>query len=175
MLLTLIIAATIGQQPAWYPISNCPEWQGFGFVRSNNVITPQRWRQTANPGVEWIADGDQVPDGYTKVQDRTGAIGDPYGFVNWLCAQRAAVGLPGVTWDDGMAGAAAANNALQVVYGIGHWTMAGATRQNSAAMEWPGFLNAWLGSPGHRAALLDPTIRWVGLAGSGIYWTFSAR
>ena len=25
-----------------------------------------------------------------------------------------------------------------------------------------------------RAALLDPTIRWIGLAGYGAYWTFNA-
>ena len=32
----------------------------------------------------------------------------------------------------------------------------------------------WMNSPAHRAALLDPTIRWIGLAGSGAYWTFNA-
>ena len=33
----------------------------------------------------------------------------------------------------------------------------------------------WLGSPAHRAALLDPSIRWIGIAGLGAYWTFNAR
>ncbi len=175
MLMTLILAATIGQSPTWHPISNYPEWEGFGRIRSNNVITPQRWRLIADRSVEFIKDGDPVPTGYVKVQNRVMATGDSYGFVSWLCAQRAAVGLPSVSWDEEMAQAAAANNSLQVVHGIGHWTMAGARRQNSAWMQYPDLLTAWMNSPGHRAALLDPTVRWVGIAFSGAYATFSAR
>jgi uncharacterized protein YkwD len=32
----------------------------------------------------------------------------------------------------------------------------------------------WMASPAHRAALLDPTIRFVGIAGAGAYWTYNA-
>jgi uncharacterized protein YkwD len=32
----------------------------------------------------------------------------------------------------------------------------------------------WLNSPAHRAALLDPTIRWIGLAVYGGFWTLNA-
>ena len=32
----------------------------------------------------------------------------------------------------------------------------------------------WMNSPAHRAALLDPTIRAIGIAGLGAYWTFNA-
>jgi uncharacterized protein YkwD len=31
-----------------------------------------------------------------------------------------------------------------------------------------------MGSPAHRAALLDPTIQWIGIAAYGAYWTFNA-
>ncbi len=175
MLMTLILVATIGQSPSWHPISNYPEWEGFGRIRSNNVITPQRWRLIADRSVEWIADGDVIPEGYIKVQDRVGTTGDQFGFVNWLSATRAAYGLPGVIWDEGMAQASAANNALQIAYGMGHYGMFGARRQNVAQMAWPALLDAWLASPGHRSALLDPTVQFVGIAVSGWFWTFSAR
>ena len=43
---------------------------------------------------------------------------------------------------------------------------------------WPGaFANIgsmWMNSPAHRAALLDPTISAIGIAGLGAYWTFNA-
>ncbi len=159
--------------PAWYASENYPGWEGFG-VPQNGLLEPQRWRRIEDHAVEYIRDGDPVPDGYTKIEAPS-QPGDPFGFVAWLNGQRAAVGLAGVAWDQSMANAAAINNSYQVVYGMGHHAMAGARRQNAAMMAWPGFLTAWLGSAGHRAALLDPGIHWVGLAGSGIYWTFSAR
>jgi hypothetical protein len=32
----------------------------------------------------------------------------------------------------------------------------------------------WLASPPHAAALLDPSIRVIGIAGMGAFWTFNA-
>ncbi len=74
-----------------------------------------------------------------------------------------------------MADAAATNNSFQVIYGMGHHAMAGARRQNAAVMSYPALLYAWLASPGHRSALLDPTITHVGIAFAGAYCTFSGR
>jgi hypothetical protein len=39
---------------------------------------------------------------------------------------------------------------------------------------FPGIESMWLASPAHRAALLDPTISFIGLAGAGAWWTFNA-
>jgi hypothetical protein len=51
--------------------------------------------------------------------------------------------------------------------------MGPARRQNSAmGAGFPGAM--WMGSPAHRAALLDPTISWIGIAAAGAYWTFNA-
>jgi uncharacterized protein YkwD len=172
MFLTLIVAATISQTPAWHLSSNYPGWQGYGTIK-NGILDPQRWRRTDDLNVEYIRDGNPVPEGYIKIEQQTG---DSLGFVAWLNGQRTSVGLSPVMWNEGMANAAAINNSYQVIYGIGHHAMAGARRQNaSASMEYPALLYAWLASPGHRSALLDPTIQWVGIAFSGVYVTFSAR
>ena len=67
------------------------------------------------------------------------------------------------------------NNDHQASRGIGHFVMGPATRQNSAMGGYPGIESMWMASPAHRAALLDPTIRWIGIAGLGAYWTFNAN
>jgi uncharacterized protein YkwD len=100
--------------------------------------------------------------------------GDPYGFTAWLNATRAAYGLPAVGYDPNLAGWAAMNNNHQASYGIGHFVMGPARRQNSAMGGFPGIESMWMASPAHAAALLDPTIRWIGIAGWGAYWTFNA-
>jgi len=52
--------------------------------------------------------------------------------------------------------------------------MGSARRQNSAmGAGFPGAM--WMASPAHRAALLDPTISWIGIAAAGAYWTFNAN
>jgi len=99
---------------------------------------------------------------------------DPYGFTQWLNATRASYGLPAVGYDPNLSNWAAVNNAQQNARGIGHYVMGPARRQNSAMGGFSSIGQMWMNSPAHRAALLDPTIRWIGIAGSGLYWTFNA-
>jgi uncharacterized protein YkwD len=101
--------------------------------------------------------------------------GDPYGFIGWLNATRASYGLPAVGYDPNLSSWAAVNNSHQAARGIGHFVMGPARRQNSAMGGFPGIESMWMASPAHRAALLDPTIRWIGIAGLGAYWTFNAN
>jgi uncharacterized protein YkwD len=100
--------------------------------------------------------------------------GDPYGFVAWLNATRAQYGLGAVGYDPNLTNWAAMNNNQQVSRGIGHYVMGPARRQNSAMGNYASIGAMWMSSPGHRAALLDPTISFVGIAGAGAYWTFNA-
>jgi uncharacterized protein YkwD len=98
---------------------------------------------------------------------------DPYGFLNWLNGVRASYGLCLVGYDANLSNWAAMNNNAQLASGLGHFVMGPARRQNSAwNTGFPGPM--WMASPGHRAALLDPTIQWIGIATAGAYWTFSA-
>jgi uncharacterized protein YkwD len=104
----------------------------------------------------------------------TAPAGDPYGFTAWLNATRTAYGLPAVGYDPNLESWAAMNNSHQASQGIGHFVMGPARRQNSAMGGFPGVESMWMASPAHRAALLDPTIRWIGIAAYGAYWTFNA-
>jgi uncharacterized protein YkwD len=101
-------------------------------------------------------------------------VGDPYGFTGWLNSTRAAYGLPAVGYDPNLESWAAMNSAQQASSGIGHFVMGPARRQNSAMGGFPGIESMWMASPAHRAALLDPTIQWIGIASYGAYWTFNA-
>lgn len=96
-------------------------------------------------------------------------------FLSWLNATRARYGLPAVGYDPNLASWAAANSAAQTRLGLGHHVMGPARRQNSAMGGAGSLASMWMNSPAHRAALLDPSIRWIGLAGVGAYWTFNAR
>ncbi|MHB1560372.1 MAG: CAP domain-containing protein [Isosphaeraceae bacterium] len=99
---------------------------------------------------------------------------DAYGFLSWLNSTRAAYGLSAVGYDANLESWASANNAQQAARGMGHYVMGPARRQNSAMGGFPGVEAMWMASPAHRAALLDPTIQWIGIAGYGAYWTFNA-
>jgi uncharacterized protein YkwD len=99
---------------------------------------------------------------------------DPYGFLSWLNSTRAAYGLPAVGHDPNLSSWAAENNNHQAARGMGHFVMGPARRQNSAFGSFGSIGAMWMNSPAHRAALLDPTIRWMGIAGLGAYWTFNA-
>jgi uncharacterized protein YkwD len=99
---------------------------------------------------------------------------DPYGFLSWLNATRASYGLPAVGHDPNLSGWAAENNNHQAARGMGHFVMGPARRQNAAFGSFGNIGSMWMNSPAHRAALLDPTIRWMGIAGLGAYWTFNA-
>ncbi len=103
------------------------------------------------------------------------SYGDPYGFTQWLNSTRAAYGLPAVGYDPNLESWAAANNSQQAARGMGHYVMGSARRQNSAVGSVANIGAMWMNSPAHRAALLDPTIRAIGIAGLGAYWTFNAN
>ena len=111
----------------------------------------------------------------TTPAEATTTTGDPYGFTGWLNATRAAYGLPAVGHDPNLSSWAAENNNQQAARGMGHFVMGPARRQNSAVGSISNIGSMWMNSPAHRAALLDPTIRWIGIAGLGAYWTFNAN
>ncbi|ODT98541.1 MAG: hypothetical protein ABS79_05695 [Planctomycetes bacterium SCN 63-9] len=100
--------------------------------------------------------------------------GDSYGFLNWLNSVRASYGLSAVGYDPNLESWASVNNGQQNARGMGHHVMGPARRQNSAMGAYPNITTMWMASPAHRAALLDPTIQWIGIAGMGAYWTFNA-
>lgn len=102
------------------------------------------------------------------------ASGDPYGFTAWLNGVRASHGLSAVGYDPSLSAWANANNAQQQSRGMGHHVMGPARRQNSAMGGYASIGGMWMSSPAHQAALLDPTIRMIGIAGLGAYWTFNA-
>ncbi len=104
----------------------------------------------------------------------TTVAGDPYGFVGWLNATRASYGLSAVGYDANLTNWAAMNNDQQAARGMGHFVMGPARRQNSAMGAFANIGSMWMNSPAHRAALLDPTISAIGIAGLGAYWTFNA-
>ena len=102
------------------------------------------------------------------------AYGDPYGFLNWLNSTRAQYGLPAVGLDPNLSNWANVNNGQQQARGMGHHVMGPARRQNSGMGDCSTVSLMWMASPAHRSALLDPSIRWIGIAGLGAYWTFNA-
>jgi uncharacterized protein YkwD len=107
-------------------------------------------------------------------QQPAAPAGDVYGFTNWLNGVRAQYGLPAVGYDANLEAWAQQNNAHQNSRGIGHFVMGPARRQNSAMGNYASIGAMWLSSPAHRAALLDPSIRFIGIAGLGAYWTYNA-
>jgi hypothetical protein len=117
---------------------------------------------SAEPAAGQPAQAAQAPSG-----------NDPYGFMAWLNATRASYGLGAVGYDENLSNWAAMNNSQQQARGLGHFVMGPARRQNSAmGGGFPGGM--WMASGPHRAALLDPTITWFGIAAAGAYWTFNA-
>lgn len=103
--------------------------------------------------------------------------GDPYGFLPLLNGYRASAGLPPVAFDADLAAWASRNNAAQCRRGLGHHVNPNCY-QNCAG-DFAGaahVMQGWVASPGHRANLLEPSIRRVGIAyGPGPYWTLNAR
>ncbi len=111
---------------------------------------------------------------YTQPVAAAATGGDAYGFTNWLNSVRAQYGLSPVGYDAGLENWASVNNAQQASRGMGHFVMGPARRQNCAMGSSASIGSQWMASPAHRAALLDPSITRIGLAGSGSYWTFNA-
>jgi uncharacterized protein YkwD len=103
------------------------------------------------------------------------ATQDPGSFVAWLNGIRARSGLGAVGLDPALSSWAAANNGQQQARGIGHHVMGAARRQNAGMGDFSTVIQKWMASPAHQAALLDPTITQVGIAGLGPYWTFNGR
>jgi hypothetical protein len=97
-------------------------------------------------------------------------------FLGWLNQTRAAYQLPPVEYSAAVEADCHVNNQHQVARGMNHWHMGCHRRQNAAFnLGFPGVEAAWMGSPGHSSALLDPTIRFVGIAWLNGYCTYGAR
>lgn len=122
-----------------------------------------------------------TPSPQTTVQAPTAPSVSPeaaqhdHGFTAWLNSLRASCSLGQVLFDADLSSWAAQNNAHQVSRGMGHFVMGSARRQNSGMGEFSTVCRMWVASPAHLSALLDPTISFVGIAGSGAYWTYNAR
>jgi len=181
------------QQPAtqYYQASYAPRYYQYSYAPQyyQAPSAPQYYQvpQYYQPAgtTQTTADGGQViPASYTvPVAEAPAAqpaqaapaasYGDPYGFLSWLNSTRASYGLGPVGYDQNLSNWAAMNNDQQMARGLGHFVMGPARRQNSAAGGgFPGAM--WMASPAHSAALLDPTISWIGIAAAGAYWTFNA-
>ena len=115
-----------------------------------------------------------APAATTETAAAPVASSDPYGFTNWLNATRAQHGLPPVGYDPNLASWAAANNAQQNARGMGHHIMGPSRRQNCAMGHSGSIGSMWMNSPAHRANMLASDIRYIGIAGSGSYWTLNA-
>lgn len=100
-----------------------------------------------------------------------------YGFGQWVNTARASHGLAAISYDANLSGWAVVNNQHQRSKGMGHYVIAPARRQNAAwnYHDINSLGAAWMNSPGHRSALLDPTITAFGIAYDGAYWTFNGR
>lgn len=131
---------------------------------------------TTEPKAKEPADGSaEAKEAAAQNEAAVAAASDPYGFVSWLNATRTSYGLSAVGHDPNLTNWAAMNNNQQAARGMGHFVMGPARRQNSAMGAFANIGSMWMNSPAHRAALLDPTIRWIGIAGLGAYWTFNAN
>jgi len=176
-------------QPQYYYTQPAVASQGYytqQYVQSTYATQPAQYYyvpQAYQPAQQVVtADGGQVyQTAYTTAVETTtqppqasaGYGSDPYGFMAWLNSTRASYGLGPVNYDANLTNWAAMNNSQQQAQGLGHFVMGPARRQNSAmGGAFPGAM--WMASPAHRAALLDPTISWFGIAAAGAYWTFNA-
>ena len=175
-------------QTVWYTYPGQYYQTVYTYPTYQNYYTPQYYQNAYSQPAPQAAEPTQAPKSDTSVtQTSSGSKestpagkdkepeGDPYGFTNWLNATRAAYGLPAVGHDPNLSSWAAVNNSHQASRGMGHFVMGPARRQNAAMGGYPGIESMWMASPAHRAALLDPTIRWIGIAGLGAYWTFNAN
>ena len=148
---------------------------GYGYQRTDGL-----W--VIDAGSKRLPAPAPTPAAPVQVQAQAAAAlapaptGDPYGFVHWLNATRASFGLPAVGVDPDLSAWAQQNNSQQASRGMGHHVMGPARRQNAAMGASSGSVGPmWMADGPHRAALLDPTIRWIGIAALGSYWTYNAR
>lgn len=193
---TAVIAASSrveAQQYVYYPAANTataatptytvPAAQPAGAVQYYQPSAPvqyaqptytSQYYQSGYAGVQPVAQPAQAVAPPAQVQAPAASTGDVYGFTAWLNGVRASYGLGAVGYDANLENWAAMNNGQQSAHGLGHHVMGPARRQNSAMGSFPGVEAMWMASPAHRAALLDPTITFIGIAGAGAWWTFNA-
>ncbi|SIO30043.1 Uncharacterized conserved protein YkwD, contains CAP (CSP/antigen 5/PR1) domain [Singulisphaera sp. GP187] len=144
-------------------------------ARAQQASTPPATAVAPKPATVAVARAVQATPVARQVQAAPVApTGDPYGFTAWLNATRASYGLAPVGYDPNLSNWASMNNGQQQSRGMGHHVMGPARRQNAAMGQYASIGAMWMNSPAHRAALLDPSIRWIGIAGLGAYWTFNA-
>ena len=160
-------------QVVWY--SYAPQY----YQVANTTQTPQAYYATQYYPTTYQTENAQPtyatqPAQAATYQTATADAGDPYGFLGWLNATRASYGLSAVGYDANLTNWAAMNNNQQAARGMGHFVMGPARRQNAAMGAFANIGSMWMNSPAHRAALLDPTITAIGIAGLGAYWTFNA-
>lgn len=161
-------SATVEAKPAgqWITLTNYPGYSGLGTINANGYVVPEKWRNDSTG---------EVSDSAPTVQAAQVQTADPYGFTSWLNGVRAQYGLGAVGHDANLSAWAAVNNDHQNAYGMGHHVFGNARRQNSGMGASTTVFQMWMASPAHRAALLDPSISWIGIAASGAYWTFNAN
>lgn len=164
-----------------YPTYAAPLMQAVGAIQYYQTAPQVQYAQPAAPTQYYQSAYDGMaaaqPTQATQAPAAAPAAassGDSYGFTAWLNGVRASYGLGAVGYDPNLEGWAAQNNNQQAARGLGHYVMGPARRQNSAMGGFPGVEAMWLASPAHRAALLDPTISFIGIAGAGAWWTFNA-
>ncbi len=172
-------ANTFAQAPARYPVQTRVAYRPtYTYAQPQpaaaTYVQPAQPRYVQPAAATYTYARPAAAATYTYAQPAQGGGGDSGGFLSWLNSTRASYGLSAVGYDANLASWAAANNAQQNARGIGHFVMGPARRQNSAMGSGSSIASMWMNSPAHRAALLDPTIRFIGLAGSGAYWTFNA-
>src|SRR5262249_18727816 len=156
---------TSAKRWVWLTKQNC--W-GYGYQRADGlwVIDPGTKRARATQAAR-AAQADPMVQTTQLVQPAQAVqpAGDPDRFVNWLNGVRASMGLGPVGYDANLSAWAQQNNSAQAAYGLGHHVMGPARRQNSAMGSAASIGMQWMASPAHRAALLDPTISAIGIAG----------
>jgi hypothetical protein len=148
----------------WYALANYPGWEAYGPIDPADGRLVMEWKRPA-------PDHDRVVA--ARLAAARAAAEDPYGFLAWLNGVRAGYGLGPVGHDPGLSSWAAANNGQQQARGLGHHVRGPARRQNAGMGSGGAVWQQWMVSPAHQAALLDPTIRWIGIAAGGSYWTFN--
>jgi uncharacterized protein YkwD len=177
----MYVQGRVGNQVAWYTYPAQSYQTAYTVQNPQTNVAPQYYQTTYQTQSVQAPSENQVAATNTTSNSAPAATvaaateaGDPYGFLGWLNATRASYGLPGVGYDPNLSSWAAMNNDQQAARGMGHFVMGPARRQNAAMGAFANIGSMWMNSPAHRAALLDPTIRAIGIAGLGAYWTFNA-
>ena len=100
-------------------------------------------------------------------------------FLNLINQERWEQGLKPVSLDPMLTRYSYYNSLEQAARGEpGHFVLPPDWKRQNSAMAPQGVEQAfrvWMDSTPHRAGMMDPTIRWVGIAGHPPYWTMNAR